>query len=108
MIEHLLTTAGYDTRTANDPSEALTVATLFRPQIAILDIGLPVIDGYTLARELLLRLADNPPTLIALTGYSQEEDKIRSKNAGFALHLVKPVDAEHLVEVLDSLDDRIP
>jgi PAS domain S-box-containing protein len=108
MIEHLLTTAGYDTRTANDPSEALTVATLFRPQIAILDIGLPVIDGYTLARELLLRLADDPPTLIALTGYSQEEDKIRSKNAGFALHLVKPVDAEHLVEVLDSLDDRIP
>ena len=108
MIEHLLTAAGYDTRTANDPSEALGLATVFRPQIAILDIGLPVIDGYTLARELSLRLGDERPILIALTGYSQEEDKVRSKNAGFAFHLVKPVDAEHLVKVLDSLGDRIP
>jgi len=108
MIEQLLTVAGYETRTANDPSEALAEATAFRPHIAILDIGLPVIDGYTLARELSLRLADAQPILIALTGYSQEQDKMRSREAGFAFHLVKPVDAEYLVQLLNSLDDRIP
>jgi CheY-like chemotaxis protein len=103
MTATLLALAGYEARTANDPSEALTLAAAFRPHIALVDIGLPVIDGYTLGRELRARLGDDPPILVALTGYSQEEDRIRSKEAGFAFHLVKPVDAEQLVQLLDSL-----
>ena len=67
MIAKLLTGAGHEVQVANDPSQALSLADDFRPQIAILDIGLPVMDGYTLGRELRARLADAPPILIALT-----------------------------------------
>ena len=75
----------------------------FRPQVAILDIGLPVMDGYTLARELRARLGDATPILIALTGYGQEQDLLRSEEAGFARHLVKPIDARKLIQLVDSL-----
>ena len=85
---------------AGDPSQALSAADAFRPQVAILDIGLPVMDGYTLGRELRARLGDATPILIALTGYGQEQDQRRSEEAGFSLHLVKPVDAETLMNIL--------
>ena len=71
-------------RIANDPSQALSLADTFRPQVAILDIGLPVMDGYTLGRELRARLGDATPVLIALTGYGQDQDQRRSEEAGFA------------------------
>lgn len=103
MTAELLTFAGYETQTANDPSVALTLASTFRPHIALIDIGLPVIDGYMLGRELGVRLGNACPVLIALTGYSQDEDRMRSKDAGFAFHLVKPVDADYLVQLLDGL-----
>jgi CheY-like chemotaxis protein len=60
-------------------------------------------DGYTLARELRSRLSAAPPLLVALTGYSQDRDRVRSEEAGFAAHLVKPVDADELVQILDTL-----
>jgi PAS domain S-box-containing protein len=103
MISDLLEDAGYDVRLAGDPSQALSLADGFRPQIAILDIGLPVMDGYALARELRQRLSDAPPLLIALTGYGQEQDRRRSAEAGFMLHLVKPVDPHKLTHVVDAL-----
>ena len=90
-------------QTASDPVAAIALAESFRPHIAILDIGLPVMDGYTLGRELRARQSDAPPILIALTGYSQEQDRQRSEAAAFALHLVKPVDTEELVELLERL-----
>jgi len=99
----LLSFAGYDTRTASDAIEALTVASEFRPRIAILDIGLPVMDGYHLARELRARMGHDVPTLIALTGYSQAADRARSREAGFARHLAKPIDAEELLRVLAAV-----
>jgi CheY-like chemotaxis protein len=108
MTAALLELAGYEVRTANDPSQALALAASFLPQIAIIDIGLPVIDGYTLGRELRARLAGAAPVLIALTGYSQDEDRTRSRQAGFAFHLVKPVDADELVRILDSLVTGTP
>jgi CheY-like chemotaxis protein len=98
----LLSLAGYETQTASDPLAALTIASQFRPGIAILDIGLPVMDGYQLARELRARLGDDLPTLIALTGYSQADDRERSREAGFAHHLAKPIDADELLRVLDA------
>jgi PAS domain S-box-containing protein len=103
MIEALLTGAGHEVQTAFDPSQALSLAETFRPEVAILDIGLPVMDGYALGRELRAKLASTPPILIALTGYGQSENKRRSQEAQFAFHLVKPVDADTLVHLLDAL-----
>jgi CheY-like chemotaxis protein len=103
MISYLLSTAGHEVQVANDPSEALSLADAFCPEIAILDIGLPVMDGYMLAQELRSRLGDAAPTFIALTGYGHDQDRRRSDEAGFALHLVKPVDVEKLVHALDAL-----
>jgi CheY-like chemotaxis protein len=60
-------------------------------------------DGYTLGRELHARLAEEPPVLVALSGYGQGEDKRRSHEAHFAAHLVKPVSAETLLRLLDQL-----
>jgi CheY-like chemotaxis protein len=103
MISALLEDAGHDVQLAADPLQALTLAETFRPQVAILDIGLPVMDGYMLARELRSRLGEAAPILIALTGYGQDQDKRRSEEAGFSLHLVKPIDAEPLLRLLDAL-----
>jgi PAS domain S-box-containing protein len=103
MISGLLQQAGYDVRTAADGSQALSLVTDFRPRVAILDVGLPVMDGYTLGRELRARLGAAAPILIALTGYGQEQDQRRSAEAGFTLHLVKPVDAGRLNQLVDAL-----
>jgi CheY-like chemotaxis protein/two-component sensor histidine kinase len=103
MIATALTTAGHETQIANDPSRALRLADTFRPQVAILDIGLPVMDGYMLAQELRAHLGGDAPILIALTGYGHDQDKRRSGEAGFALHLVKPIDIEKLLKALDGL-----
>ena len=108
MIAELLTLAGHEVQTANDPSEALALAAAFRPQVAILDIGLPVMDGYTLGRELRCapgRRAARPDRAHRLRPGRRQA---RSQEAGFALHLVKPVDAEELVQLLDSLAAGAP
>ena len=106
MISDFLANAGHQVRIANDPSQALSLAGVFRPEIAILDIGLPVMDGYALAHELRGRLGETSPILIALTGYGQDQDRRRSEEAGFALHLVKPVGGAALVQILDELVGR--
>ena len=103
MLSILLTRAGHQVEIAADASQALSAVDAFRPQVAILDIGLPVMDGYTLGRELRARLGDATPILIALTGYGQEQDQRRSEEAGFASHLVKPIDARKLIQLVDTL-----
>jgi PAS domain S-box-containing protein len=103
MISQLLEDAGHEVKTAYDVSQALALAEGFRPEVAILDIGLPVMDGYTLGRELRARLVSAPPVLVALTGYGQEQDLRRSAEAGFTSHLVKPVDVEGLIHLVDAL-----
>jgi PAS domain S-box-containing protein len=101
-LSRLISVLGYDVRAVRDPLDAIELADVFRLQIAILDIGLPIMDGYALARELRTRLADSPPMLIALTGYGQPQDRVRSEASGFALHLVKPVDIDELIVALAS------
>jgi CheY-like chemotaxis protein len=103
MVAELLADAGHDVKMANDPCEALSLAENFHPEIAILDIGLPVMDGYMLGRELRARLSADPPTLVALTGYGQGGDKRRSMEERFAFHLVKPVDSKVLLHLCDAL-----
>jgi len=99
-IVRILKLKGYDTRAARDAPMALQVAAEFLPMIALLDIGLPVMDGYELASRLrnLPGLVD--VRLIALTGYGQESDFQKSRDAGFHHHLVKPIAIEALEEAL--------
>lgn len=103
MLAELLAAIGYQTRHANDGPSALRLAEEFDPHVAILDIGLPIMDGYELAR----RFAEDPRThrmrLVALTGYGQRQDRDRSQAAGFLAHLVKPVDLGKLQSVLDAV-----
>ena len=93
MLKFSLEALGYKVEVASNGGEALSLHAAFAPAIALVDIGLPVMDGYELARRLLKVKADGQPLqLVALTGYGQERDRQRSKMAGFAKHLVKPVD----------------
>jgi PAS domain S-box-containing protein len=99
-----LTEAGHQVQTAHDPAEALSVADAFQPEVAILDIGLPVMDGYSLGRELRERSPEFPAMLVALTGYGQPEDRRRSAEANFRFHLVKPIDMEALLPIVEGGD----
>jgi CheY-like chemotaxis protein len=74
----------------------------FRPDVALLDIGLPVIDGYDLAREIRARLGDATPFLVAFTGYAQPGDAQRSRDAGFDSHFVKPVNLDQLLHAIEG------
>jgi CheY-like chemotaxis protein len=76
------------------------VAAEFEPQIALLDIGLPVMDGYELAERLREQRANL--TLVAITGYGQDTDRERARDAGFNDHMTKPVDIDKLGRVLES------
>jgi PAS domain S-box-containing protein len=94
MLGHLLRAAGHRVKVAYDPVAALRMLDTFTPEVAILDIGLPAMDGYDLASRLRERLPARSCRFIALTGYGQEADRGRSQAAGFERHLVKPVDPE--------------
>jgi CheY-like chemotaxis protein len=82
---------GYQVRAAYDAVSALVAAREFAPQVALLDIGLPLMDGYELAAKLREQAGPASPGLVALTGYGREADHARSRAAGFHAHLVKPV-----------------
>jgi PAS domain S-box-containing protein len=94
--------AGHEAVVAYDGPTALDAAARSRPEAAFLDIGLPVMDGYELARR-LRELLGPAVKLVAVTGYGQERDRALSRAAGFDEHLVKPVDLEHLESLLEDL-----
>lgn len=91
LLSVALTNRGYDTRVAHDAPTALRVAAELAPDVAILDIGLPVMDGYELATHLRKLPGLAGLRLVAVTGYGRESDRARSEQAGFHHHLVKPV-----------------
>jgi CheY-like chemotaxis protein len=97
----LLQMWGHDVRAAQDGPAALALARVEPPDVALLDIGLPGMDGYALARALREARPDRI-LLVALTGYGHEEDRRRSQEAGFTHHLVKPVDPVSLLELLSQ------
>ncbi|MBL9105325.1 MAG: response regulator [Myxococcales bacterium] len=103
VLAEMLGLVGYNARYAHDGPSALRVAEEFAPDVAILDIGLPVMDGYELAQ----RFGEHPTLrrtrLVAVTGYGQDHDHARSRAAGFAAHLVKPVELLQLQPVLADL-----
>ena len=94
--------AGHDVRTARNGAEALAIAGEFKPQIVLLDLGMPKMDGYEAAREIRKRPWGKRAVLIALTGWGQQEDRRRTAEAGFDRHLVKPVGEPELFEALAS------
>jgi CheY-like chemotaxis protein len=98
----LLESLGHDTRVANDGSQALEIAAEFHPDIVLLDIGMPGLDGYEVAKR--LRALDRRRTvrIIAVTGWGQDADREKSQEAGFDLHLVKPVDTNDLTRALNE------
>jgi CheY-like chemotaxis protein/anti-sigma regulatory factor (Ser/Thr protein kinase) len=97
MLSQALAMAGHDVRTAHDGPTALEVAGQQRPSVVFLDIGLPVMDGYEVARRLRSLDWDSPPTLVAITGYGQPSDRAQSSEAGFDRHLVKPVSLDEVL-----------
>ncbi len=99
-MEILLQAFGYEVATAVHPDLALAQLEAFAPAAAVIDIGLPGMDGYELAAEIRRRLAGRPMRLIAFTGYGGADDIARATRAGFDAHLVKPVDIDRLLAVL--------
>ena len=102
----LLEDAGHDVRSAYDGPNALEVAFEFRPNVVLLDIGLPKIDGYEVAKRLRQHPDLSGVVLVAMTGYGKETDKLRSHDAGFDHHLVKPADFGKVKEILATVSEK--
>jgi len=100
-LAELITLWGHEVRLAHDGAAALRVAREFRPQVILLDIGLPDMDGYAVAKR--LRGEDlGGKMLVALTGYGEAKDRARAQQAGFDRHLTKPVDPQQLLELFQT------
>ena len=104
LLAAALAVAGFDARTAADAAEALQLADSFAPDVGVLDLGLPFMDGYELAAR--LQMKGRPATLVAVTGYGTRADQQRTKESGFDLHLVKPIDVNDLIGFLRHVDAR--
>jgi CheY-like chemotaxis protein len=103
MLSVVLSHAGYSVVTASSAPQALSAANKFQFDVIISDIGMPVMNGYQLARELRqLPGYENVP-LVAVTGYSMFDDRERSKSAGFNAHMTKPIDPSALLELIEQL-----
>jgi len=102
-LAELVGLAGYEVRAAHDGAEALEVAKDFRPELALLDIGLPGMSGYELAQRLRGMPALGPLRLVALTGYGEAHDRERALASAFDEHLVKPVPFDRLMDVMSAL-----
>lgn len=99
---------GDKTQTAHDGLEAVKIANTFRPEIILLDIGLPGLNGYEVAERIRQQLWGEAMILVALTGWGQVEDRQKSSAAGFDAHMVKPVDHDALLALLQALMDGRP
>ena len=107
-ISKLLELQGHDVCVAHDGQNALAAATEFHPEVIFLDIGMPGMDGYEVARSIRAMHLDPRPVLAALTGWSQEEDRRRTAEAGFDHHLVKPPKAAKIQQILLDLKAVLP
>jgi len=99
----LLQLGGHETHTAHDGVKAMEAAERLQPDVVLLDIGLPQLNGYEVCRRIREQPWGRGLTLVAVTGWGQQEDRRRSREAGFDTHIVKPVDPEGLLRLLASL-----
>ena len=88
---------------AHDGAEAVEKALAYQPDVVLLDIGLPKMNGYDVCGEIRKARSRNKPVIVALTGWGQDEDRKRSTQAGFDAHVIKPVDYRALEELINSL-----
>ena len=102
MYRILIELAGHEVLLADNGTRGLELLKTARPDIALVDIGLPGMDGYELARRFRAEADGKGVLLVALTGYDSSGDRDRSRQAGFDLHLIKPVDPVVLTSLLDS------
>ena len=98
----LLQMDGHDIAVVHDGRQALAKIKSFRPEFALLDIGMPELDGYEVARRVRQGELGTAVTLIALTGWGQEADKAQAAAAGFNHHFTKPIEPEALIRMLSS------
>ncbi len=103
----LLTKLGADVETAYDGPQAVDAAARFEPQVVLLDIGLPLVDGFEVARRIREKMAGRQVSFVAMTGWARDADLRRSKEAGFDHHLVKPVDSTVLERLLADLPPAV-
>jgi CheY-like chemotaxis protein len=103
MLHEALAFSGHDVREARDGATGLALAAESPPDVALIDIGLPDLDGYEVARRLRAAPGGRRISLVAITGYGQAEDQRRAYDAGFDAHLTKPVAPERLKQVLAGL-----
>jgi signal transduction histidine kinase/ActR/RegA family two-component response regulator len=101
LLGDILESAGHEVCAAESGPAALAIVEEFSPDVAVLDVGLPAMDGYELGSRLRALLGPRAPTLVALTGYGQEADRARSESSGFKAHLVKPLEASQLIAEID-------
>jgi PAS domain S-box-containing protein len=99
---------GADVRVARDGPEALEEFHAYDPAVVLLDIGMPGMDGYEVARRMRKNFPGRRPAIVALTGWGQEKDRLHAREAGFDHHLIKPAEIGALQALLASLDDRAP
>jgi PAS domain S-box-containing protein len=97
---------GHETRTAHGGPQALEMAMEFRPEVILLDIGMPGMNGYEVAAQLRERPETQRTVIVAMTGWGQDEDRRRSREAGFERHLVKPLDPRELTGLLAAIATR--
>jgi PAS domain S-box-containing protein len=102
----VLRTTGHETLTVHDGASALEAAEKYRPEVVLLDIGLPTLNGYEVCRRVRKQPWGKDVVIIALTGWGQHGDRLKSREAGFDGHVVKPVSFDVLMELLDSLPSR--
>jgi signal transduction histidine kinase/ActR/RegA family two-component response regulator len=103
LLAEFLSLAGHDVSVAHDGPGALAAAEASVPEVAVLDIGLPVMDGYELAARLRAKLGERTPVILGVSGYGQDGDQTRSREAGFRRHFVKPADPRELLAALDEV-----
>jgi DNA-binding response OmpR family regulator len=104
----LLRMLGHECETASDGEAALKKAEEFRPDVAILDIGLPKVNGYDLAKQIRQRAWAKDVVLVALTGWGQAQHRLRSQESGFNHHLTKPVEFDVLQQILAAAETCQP
>jgi CheY-like chemotaxis protein len=103
MLALVLSASGHEVLVENGPQRAIERAQVEVPDVCLLDIGLPDMDGNELARRLRAQPETSHTVLIAVTGYGQEQDRKNASAAGFNHHFVKPLDAERLIGVLNAI-----
>jgi CheY-like chemotaxis protein len=106
MLATLFRLKGNPVRLAEDGEEALKVAEQFLPDVVLLDLGMPKLNGYDACRRMREQPWGQKMIIIALTGWSRDEDRQRTTEAGFDHHLVKPIRPLHLLEVIAELAEK--